>query len=59
MSANTATKTTIVIRYDVFDRQTGRKVGQAKTRAGANRMVDRRDNAHGSYRYYAKAVYAD
>lgn len=44
--------------YEIIDRQTGQKVGQAKTRAGASRSVDKRDNAYGAYRYYAKPVYA-
>lgn len=47
------------IRYDIVDVQTGRKVAEAKTRQSATRMVDKRDNAYGACRYYAKAVYAD
>lgn len=47
------------IRYDIIDRQTGRKVAEAKTRAAASRAVDRRDNAYGGYRYQAKPVYAE
>ena len=47
------------IRYDIIDRHTGLKVGEAKTRAGASRSVDRRDNAYGGYRFSAKPVYAD
>ena len=46
------------IRYDIIDTQTRRIVGQAKTRAAANRSVDRRDNQYGAYRYRAVAVYA-
>lgn len=45
------------IRYDIIDRQTKQVVGTAKTRAGATRSVDRRDNEYGAYRYYAKPVY--
>ena len=47
------------IRFDIIDRHTGRKVGEAKTRASANRSVDRRDNAYGAYRYYAKPIYEE
>lgn len=47
------------IRFDIVDGQTGRKVGEAKTRAGANRSVDRRDNEYGAYRYRAVPVYSE
>ncbi|MBS3648829.1 hypothetical protein KEU06_09445 [Pseudaminobacter sp. 19-2017] len=47
------------IRFDIIDRHTGKKVGEATTRAGANRSVDRRDNAYGAYRYSAKPIYAE
>lgn len=47
------------IRYDIIDRHTGAKVGEAKTRAGASRSVDKRDNAYGACRYSARPVYAD
>lgn len=47
-----------IIRFDIVDRQTGRVVGTAKTRTGARRSVDRRDNAYGGYRYSARPVYA-
>lgn len=47
------------IRYDIVDRQTGRVVATAKTRAAANRSVDKRDNAYGAYRYMANPVYGD
>lgn len=47
------------IRYDIIDRHTGAIVATAKTRAGATRAVDRRDNAFGAYRYSARAVYAE
>ena len=46
------------IRYDIIDTHTGRIVGQAKTRSGASRSVDKRDNQYGAYRYRAVAVYA-
>jgi hypothetical protein len=45
------------VRYDIIDRHTGLKVGEAKTRAGATRSVDKRDNAYGGYRFSAKPVY--
>jgi hypothetical protein len=44
--------------YEIVDRHTGRIVGTAKTRAGASRSVDKRDNAYGAYRYSARPVYA-
>lgn len=44
--------------YEIIDRHTGAKVATAKTRAGASRAVDRRDNAYGAYRYSARPVYA-
>lgn len=47
------------IRYDIIDRHTGMKVGEAKTRAGASRSVDKRDNAYGGYRYSAQPVWAE
>lgn len=37
--------------FEVYDRVTKVVVGTAKTREGARRSVDRRDNAYGSYRY--------
>lgn len=46
------------IRYDIIDSRTGAVVATAKTRVGASRSVDRRDNAYGGYRYRAVAVYA-
>jgi hypothetical protein len=51
--------TAYIIRFDIIDRHTGKKVGEAKTRASANRMVDRRDNAYGAYRYSAVAIWSD
>lgn len=43
--------------YEIIDTQTGFVVGSAKTRAGARRSVDKRDNAYGGYRYRAVPVY--
>ena len=43
--------------YEIIDRQTGSVVATAKTRNGATRAVDRRDNAYGAYRYTARPVY--
>jgi hypothetical protein len=47
------------IRFDIIDRHTGRTVSTAKTRAGAIRAVDKRDNAYGAYSYSARPVYAE
>lgn len=47
-----------IARYDIVDKHTGAIVGKAKTRTGASRSVDRRDNAYGGYRYTARPVYA-
>lgn len=44
--------------YEIIDKQTGATVATAKTRASASRAVDRRDNAYGAYRYFARPVYA-
>lgn len=46
-----------IIGYDIIDRQTKTIVGHAKTRAGATRSVDRRDNEYGGYRFRADPVY--
>jgi hypothetical protein len=46
------------IRFDIIDRHTGKKVGEAKTRARANQSVDKRDNAYGAYRFHAVAIYS-
>lgn len=46
------------IKFDIIDRQTGQKVGEAKTRAGARKAVDRRDSAYGGYRFIAKPIWA-
>jgi len=37
--------------YEIIDRRTGSKVGEAKTLKGARRSVDRRDRAYGSYNH--------
>ena len=46
----------MIVNYHIIDRQTGAIVGKAKTLRGARASVDRRDNAYGGYRYYAKRV---
>ena len=46
-----------VDHYEIIDRQTKKVVATAKTRAGATRAVDRRDNEYGAYRYAARPVY--
>ena len=45
------------VRYDIIDKHTALKVGEAKTLKGARRSVDQRDNAYGAYRYRAVPVY--
>jgi hypothetical protein len=45
-----------ITHYEIVDRKTGLVVGTAKTRTGANRSVDRRDNEYGAYRYFARSV---
>jgi hypothetical protein len=45
--------------FEIVDKQTGAVVGTAKTRKSASRAVDRRDNAYGAYRYFARSVYAN
>lgn len=42
--------------YVVIDRRTGAIVARCKTRAGASRAVDRRDNEYGGYRFFARAA---
>jgi hypothetical protein len=44
--------------YEIFDRHTGQKVGEAKTQARASLSVNKRDLAYGACRYYAKPIYA-
>jgi hypothetical protein len=48
-----------LVRVDIIDKHTGRKVGECKTLRAASRSVDRRDNAYGAYRYSARPVYAN
>lgn len=38
-------------KYDIKDRQTGAIVAKGLTFKGSIRSVDRRDNAHGGYRF--------
>jgi hypothetical protein len=45
--------------FEVYDRQTKQTVGTAKTREGARRSVDRRDNAYGAVRYAYRAAGSD
>lgn len=47
------------IRYDIYDRHTGKIVGTAKTRKAASASVDRRDNAYGGYRFTAQPIYEE
>ena len=42
--------------YVVYDTHTGAIVSRCKTRAGAMRSADRRDQAYGAYRYRARAA---
>lgn len=48
-----------VSHYTVHKRSDHSKVGQAKSLNGARRVVDRRDNAHGSYEHYVKTVFKE
>jgi hypothetical protein len=48
-----------VSHYAVHKRSDHSKVGQAKSLNGARRVVDRRDNAHGSYEHYVKTVFKE
>lgn len=48
-----------ISHFNIIDGQTGTIVSTAKTRTGASRAVDRRDNAYGAYRYRAVAVYSE
>lgn len=48
-----------IVRFDIIDKHTGEIVGHAKTRHGATRAADRRDNEYGAYRYGVRAVYAN
>lgn len=42
--------------YVVIDSRTGAVVARCKTREGARRSADRRDNEYGAYRYKARAA---
>lgn len=42
--------------YGVIDRRTGQIVARCKTRDGARRSSDRRDNEYGAYRYGVRAL---
>lgn len=42
--------------FEVYDKQTGKTVASAKTREGARRAVDTRDNNYGGYRYGYRAA---
>lgn len=42
--------------FEIYDRRSGSVVGTAKTREGARRSVDRRDNAYGGYRFAYRAA---
>lgn len=42
--------------YIVIDGRTGAIVGRCKTKDGARRSVDRRDNEYGAYRYKWRAA---
>lgn len=51
--------TSVITHYEIRDSKTGKIVGTAKTRAAANRRVDKLDNAYGGYRYHAHAIWSD
>jgi hypothetical protein len=42
--------------FQIIDRLTGAVVATAKSRKSASRIVDRKDNAYGGYRYSARMV---
>lgn len=42
--------------YVVIDNRTGAIVARCKTRKGARRSADRRDNEYGAYRYRVRAA---
>lgn len=48
-----------IVHFAIVDKHTGRVVATAKTRRGATRAADRRDNEYGAYRYGVRAVYAN
>lgn len=45
--------------YQVIDSHTQAVVATCKTRAGARRSADRRDQAYGGYRFFVKADWAE
>ncbi len=45
--------------FEIYDHRTGETVGTAKTKKGARRSRDRRDNQHGSYRYGVREAGSD
>lgn len=49
----------VITHYEVYNRKLGKVVSTHKTRAAANRKVDRIDNAHGSYISHVNAVWSD
>lgn len=42
--------------FDVIDGATGATLSTHKSRAIANRVIDRRNAAHGAYRFYVRAT---
>lgn len=47
-----------IIYFAIIENKTGKVVGKAKTREGARRAVDKRDNAYGAYAYHYVPVYS-
>jgi hypothetical protein len=45
------------VGYHIVDGQTNKIVAKAKTSMGANKSVDRRDNAYGGYRHRRVPIY--
>jgi hypothetical protein len=45
-------------RYEVVDIQTGQVVARCRSRSGALRAADRRDNEYGAVRYVVRTVRA-
>ncbi len=49
-----------MIKFEVIDRQIGKKVGGLlKSRKAARTKADRLDNNYGAYRYYSKEIETD
>lgn len=42
--------------YEIVDRRTDKVVATCKSLSGALRSVNRRDNAYGACRYYARPI---